>query len=62
MNLKRRRWFLKVLKRILMGHSMKQWQADRRVFDKVYNKFMKGRVLCRPVCGLGVKLPGYRKL
>jgi len=61
MNLKRRRWFSKVLKRLLMGHSAKQREADRKVLNKVFKRFLEGKIVCRPVYGQGIHWAGYRK-
>lgn len=56
MNTKRRRWVKRLLKRILCtkilcSNDAKRWLADKVVFDKVYEKYLKGRLLSRPTWG-----------
>ncbi len=56
MNIKRRRWFKRMLKRVLQtklscSKDAKRWLDDRAVMSKVFDKYLKGRLLGRPTWG-----------
>ena len=51
MNIKRRRWFKRVLWRFLRTHDTDRMKAGRVIVDKIWDKYLKGRLLGRPTWG-----------
>lgn len=51
MNIKRRRWFKRVLWSFLRTHDTDRMKADRVIVDKIWDKYLKGRLLGRPTWG-----------
>ena len=51
MNIKRRRWFKRVLLSFLRTHDTDRMKAGRVIVDKIWEKYLKGRLLGRPTWG-----------
>ena len=51
MNIKRRRWFKRLLRGFLRTRDADRLQAGRVIIDTVWVKYLKGRLLSRPTWG-----------